>query len=231
MTLAPGDRVLLHSDGIAEAHDPNREMFGFPRLAQTMADAKPGEDLIQHVLTVLEAFVGPDGEQEDDITMVSLERALGDSPAAVGDDHVIADFELESVAGNERRAIDQVEAALGDAGLDPPRLENLKTAVGEATMNAMEHGNEYQAERPVHIRVLRDADTVRVRVHDYGEVVDLPEPKTPDLEAKLAGQQKPRGWGMFLIEKLVDETHVTGEGGGHTLELVVRLEGGSDDRA
>ena len=74
------------------------------------------------------------------------------------------------------------------------------------------------------------ATAVRVHVHDFGEVV-LPEPETPDLEAKLAGTQKPRGWGMFLIEKLVDETHVTGEGGGHTLELVVRLEGGNDDHA
>ncbi len=115
-------------------------------------------------------------------------------------------------------------------GLAPTRLENLKTAVGEATMNAMEHGNEYQANRPVHIRVLHDGEAVRVHVHDFGEVV-LPEPETPDLEAKLAGTQKPRGWGMFLIEKLVDETHVTGEGGGHTLELVVRLEGGNDDHA
>jgi anti-sigma regulatory factor (Ser/Thr protein kinase) len=227
MTLAPGDRVLLHSDGIAEAHDPDREMFGFPRLAQTMADAQPGQDLIQHVLTVLEAFTGSDGEQEDDITMVSLERALEGSQ----DDGVVAEFELESVAGNERIAIDKVAGALGDVGLEPTRLENLKTAVGEATMNAMEHGNQYEADRPVHIRVLRDADSVRVRVHDFGEVVDLPDPETPDLEAKLAGEQKPRGWGMFLIEKLVDETHVTGEGGGHTLELVVRLEGGNDDHA
>jgi anti-sigma regulatory factor (Ser/Thr protein kinase) len=231
MTLAPGDRVLLHSDGIAEAHDPDREMFGFPRLAQTMADVEPGQDLIQHVLTVLEAFIGPDAEQEDDITMVSLERAVGGSVAPTGDDLVLVEFELESVAGNERRAIDQVEAALGGVGLEQTRLDNLKTAVGEATMNAMEHGNEYQADRPVHIRVLRDAESIRVRVTDQGEVVELPDPEAPDLEAKLAGRQKPRGWGMFLIEKLVDETHVTGEGGGHTLELVVRLEGGSDDHA
>ena len=42
MTLAPGDRVLLHSDGIAEAHDSDREMFGFPRLMETMADATHG---------------------------------------------------------------------------------------------------------------------------------------------------------------------------------------------
>jgi anti-sigma regulatory factor (Ser/Thr protein kinase) len=230
MTLAPGDRVLLHSDGIAEAHDPDREMFGFPRLMQTMADAPTGSDLIQHVLKVLEAFTGADGEQEDDITMVSLERAAEGTTAAAGGDQVIAEFELESVAGNERAAIEQVAGSLDGIDLGSKRLENLKTAVGEATMNAMEHGNQYRADQPVRIRVLRGDDSVRVQVHDHGEV-ELPDPETPDLEAKLEGRQKPRGWGMFLIEKLVDETHVTSEGGGHTLELVVRLEGDSHDDA
>ena len=38
--LAPGDSVLLHSDGIVEAHDPDRVMFGFPRLMQTVADSR-----------------------------------------------------------------------------------------------------------------------------------------------------------------------------------------------
>lgn len=225
MMLEPGDRVLLHSDGIAEAHDPDREMFGFPRLMDTMAAADPDDDLIEHVLRTLEDFTGPDAEQEDDITMVALEREPG------GRDDVLADVALESKPGNERLAIDEVEKALALVPLPSARLENLKTAVGEATMNAMEHGNEYRADRMVRIRVLHAGDRIRVQVHDEGEVVDLPEPEAPDLEAKLAGEQKPRGWGMFLIEKLVDETRVTGEGGGHTLELVLRLEGGSDDDA
>ncbi|HWJ10336.1 MAG TPA: SpoIIE family protein phosphatase [Nocardioides sp.] len=229
ITLAPGDRVLLHSDGIAEAHDAEREMFGFPRLARTMAEAPADADLIQFVLDALESFTGPHKEQEDDITMVSLERTRDD---ARGDEpEVVAHFQLESRPGNERTAITHVAEALdGLTGvrLTPARLENLKTAVGEATMNAMEHGNQYAADVPVDITVLRDATSVRVRVTDRGELVDLPTPETPDLDAKLEGRQTARGWGMFLIEKLVDETRVTGEGGGHTLELVVHLEGDRD---
>ena len=49
---------------------------------------------------------------------------------------------------------------------------------------------------------------------------ELPAPEAPDLEAKLEGRQTPRGWGLFLIEKMVDEAHVTSEGGKRTLELV-----------
>ncbi|CAN5184064.1 hypothetical protein BH20ACT16_BH20ACT16_16280 [soil metagenome] len=79
-TLRPGDSVLLHSDGIAEAHNPQREMFGFPRLKDTVAGTAVGQDLIDRVLAELEVFVGPDGEQEDDITLVTLVRAGRDGP-------------------------------------------------------------------------------------------------------------------------------------------------------
>jgi serine phosphatase RsbU (regulator of sigma subunit)/anti-sigma regulatory factor (Ser/Thr protein kinase) len=224
--LQPGDSVLLHSDGVVEAHDPEREMFGFPRLKETMAGAPGGHELIDRVLRDLEDFTGPDAEQEDDITMMTLQRSAGAAHAvASSNGRVLADFELPSAPGNEREAIERVASAVADLGLEAARVERLKTAVGEATMNAMEHGNEYRADRPVSIRVLHSADRLRVRVTDRGSG-DVPEAATPDLEAKLEGRQEPRGWGLFLIEKLVDEARVTSEGGGRTVELALRLEGG-----
>jgi len=75
MVLAPGDGVLLHSDGIVEAHSPEREMYGFPRLKETVGHGPAGQALIDLVLAEIDAFTGPDAEQEDDITMLSLERA------------------------------------------------------------------------------------------------------------------------------------------------------------
>src|SRR5215211_1854712 len=228
-TLEPGDSVLLHSDGIVEAHDPDREMFGFPRLKETVGSAPGGQKLIDRVLTDLERFTGPEAEQEDDITMVTLERSSGgERPVAHADGNVVAEFELPSEPGGEREAIARVASAVEGLGIEPIRLERLGTAVGEATMNAMEHGNEYRADRPVSIRILHDPDRLRVQVSDAGEGGELAAPEAPDLEAKLEGRQAPRGWGLMLIEKMVDEVRATGEGSGHTLELTLRLEGGTD---
>jgi anti-sigma regulatory factor (Ser/Thr protein kinase) len=227
--LQPGESVLLHSDGVVEAHDPNRDMFGFPRLKETVAAAPGGQALIDRVITELEAFTGADAEQEDDITMVTLQRSAGAALAgASANGTVLADFDLASQPGNEREAIARVERAVAGLAMEPARLERLKTAVAEATMNAMEHGSEYRPDRPVSIRVVHAADAVRVQVTDLGGAGALPEPETPDLEAKLAGRQKPRGWGLFLIEQMVDEARVTGGEGEHTLELVMRLRGGDD---
>lgn len=82
-TLEPGDSMLLHSDGIAEAHAPDREMFGFPRLKRLVEANSGGEALIDVVLAELAAFIGPGADQEDDITMVTLQRSAS-APGARG---------------------------------------------------------------------------------------------------------------------------------------------------
>jgi serine phosphatase RsbU (regulator of sigma subunit)/anti-sigma regulatory factor (Ser/Thr protein kinase) len=229
-TVQPGDSVLLHSDGVLEAHDSGRDMFGAPRLKETMARAPGGRELIDHVLSDLAAFTGPDSEQEDDITMVTLQRSgAAGKASAESNGRVLAEFELASEPGNEREAMARVETAVAGVGLDSAHLERLKTAVAEATMNAMEHGNQYRADRPVSIRVIHTPERLSVHVTDRGDTGELPEPERPDLEAKLEGRQKPRGWGLLLIEKMVDEARVTSEGGKRTVELALRLEGGGHD--
>ena len=226
-TLAVGDTVLLHSDGLAEAHNGRREMFGFPRVAALTGEASDGEVLIDRLLKELADFVGPDLEQEDDITLVTLGRR----PAGeAGQERRLAAFEVASEEGNERLAIDQVAEAVAGLGLDGSRLERLKTAVGEATMNAIEHGNQNRPELPVEVSVAADDAQVTVRITDQGGERPLPEVETPDIEAKLAGLQTPRGWGLFLIENMVDELRTAVDEHHHTIELVMQLKEAPDAR-
>ena len=116
--LQPGDSLLLHSDGVVEAHDPDGEMFGFPRLKQCVADYPGGGELIDRVLADLHAHTGPDAEQEDDITMVVLQRSPGAAHLANGavPAGVLAEFDVPSAEGNERLAIERVSAAVADLG-------------------------------------------------------------------------------------------------------------------
>ena len=145
--------------------------------------------------------------------------------------HILAELSVPSEPGNERRAIEVVADAIKDVGLEGQRLERLKTAVAEATMNAMEHGNHYRPEVPVKIRVLSSEADLVVRITDQGgSPVPDPDEGAPDLEAKLEGLQTPRGWGLFLINNMVDEMHVTSDESHHTIEVVMHLEGGGDAR-
>ncbi|NIK57791.1 ATP-binding SpoIIE family protein phosphatase [Kribbella shirazensis] len=225
--LAPGDSLLLHSDGIVEAHDPQGQMFGFPRLKELVARYPGGGELIELVLADLHAHTGPGAEQEDDITMVVLQRepTRSESPNGRIGPRLLAEFEVPSVEGNERLALERVAGLVAPLGLPATRLRRLETAVAEATMNAMEHGNSYRADRPVTVRVYGEPRQVRVEVADLGGDRPAPgETEVPDLEAKLAGRQRPRGWGLFLIKNMVDEARETSAGERHVVELVMHLE-------
>jgi anti-sigma regulatory factor (Ser/Thr protein kinase) len=132
---------------------------------------------------------------------------------------------VPSEIGSERVPVERVVRAVAPLGISAPRMERLKTAVAEATMNAIEHGNQNRPELPVAIRVLASETDLSVRITDQGGGQRIPEGEPPDLEAKLAGLQKARGWGLFLIKNMVDEMKVTSAKGHHTIELTLQLKG------
>src|SRR4051794_3003165 len=165
LDFRPGDSLLLHSDGIVEAHDPTRQMFGFDKLKAAVARHPGGTEVIRRVLEDVREHTGPDAEQEDDITMVTVQRW----PDGQGREQLLLDFEADSREGNERAVAERVAAAIEGVGLSDARLDRLRTAVAEATMNAMEHGNSYRADLPVRVEVLLGEERVLVRVSDHGD--------------------------------------------------------------
>jgi serine/threonine-protein kinase RsbW len=136
----------------------------------------------------------------------------------------LAELSVPSEPGNERRAMEEVAATVEGLGLSDRTLERLKTAVAEATMNAMEHGNHYQVELPVTIEVSASDAELSVKITDEGSGPPAFHSETPDLEAKLEGMQTPRGWGLFLIKSMVDQMNVTGDEHHHTVELILHLD-------
>jgi serine phosphatase RsbU (regulator of sigma subunit)/anti-sigma regulatory factor (Ser/Thr protein kinase) len=232
-TLAPGDSILLYSDGLVEAHDPQREMFGFPRLRQFLAQHAADPQKMEILKLALATFVGPGWEQEDDITLLLIERqprpASAGQPEDQAMERIIATFTVASQPGNERTVTEQVAAAVtGQLALPQRTVDRLKTAVAEAVMNAMEHGNHYVAEKPVAIEVRSTPQRLTVAITDQGGGQPIPTTTDPDLTAKLAGEQSPRGWGLFLIKNMVDEMQVKDEPDRHTVELIFQLERPTD---
>ncbi len=245
--IQPGENVLLYSDGIVEAHDPTGEMYGFPRLKADMADDLSGPDLLDALLDRLHTFTGPGWEQEDDITMVALRRSPGsamaglvapDNHRSAGEDSVeptvLAEFELPGAPGNERVAMERVAEVIRPLNLEAARLERLKTAISETAMNAIEYGSQGNPEVPVRVRVERHPDLLQVRIADAalgGAAPDPSEAEVPDLDAKLAGLQKPRGWGLFLIQQMVDRVEIVREDERQTVVLTLDLGGAGDGQS
>jgi serine phosphatase RsbU (regulator of sigma subunit)/anti-sigma regulatory factor (Ser/Thr protein kinase) len=242
--LEMGDRVLIYSDGLIEAHNPVQEMFGIPYLLDLLTapsnqtSQMDSPQMINMLLQSLQQFTGPDWEQEDDVTFVIVEKSVQSAPPTVltsdlqderqadpSDWKSLALFHLPSRPGNERQAMEKVTQSLLDFELPKAQLERLKTAVSEATMNAMEHGNHYREDLSVDIEVLLRPEAVKVLITDHGGQQDFPLAETPNLEAKLEGLQSPRGWGLFLIKNMVDDMQVTTDKDHHTMALILKRQG------
>ena len=75
IVLEGGDSALFYSDGLVEAHDPQRDLFGFPRFRGLVAEHGKQGSLQEALLEELYSFVGEGWEQEDDITLLTLRRS------------------------------------------------------------------------------------------------------------------------------------------------------------
>jgi serine phosphatase RsbU (regulator of sigma subunit)/anti-sigma regulatory factor (Ser/Thr protein kinase) len=223
-----GADLLLYSDGLVEAHGPDGSMYGFPRLRQAFAGARSGNELVDDLLGGLRQFTGQDWDQEDDITVVTLRRTPSAGrtglAAELDEVHALASFTIPGEIGTERAVAERVAEAVAGLGLAPRSLERLKTAVSEAAMNAIEYGSAGRPEVPVDVTVAATDEEVLVRITDRALSGPIPDAEEPDLEAKLAGTQKARGWGLFLIRHMVDRMDVTQHADGQTVTLALARE-------
>ena len=163
------------------------------------------------------------GDASESGSIVTVPRRV-EQKVGNGTWRVLAKLSVSSEPGNERLVMERVAEVVKELGLSEQRLERLKTAVAETTMNAMEHGNRYRPEVPVVIEVLSSGADLSVRIKDQGVIRDpAPDKEVPNLEAKLEGLQTPRGWGLFLIRNMVDEIHITSDEVNHTVGLVMHL--------
>ena len=72
--LQQGDNLILYSDGLVEAHSPQGEMFGFPRLRQALTRHVNCHELIADLTALLNTFTESSGNQEDDVTLIALQQ-------------------------------------------------------------------------------------------------------------------------------------------------------------
>ena len=132
---------------------------------------------------------------------------------------------LPSRLGFEKVAMSTAASVAKLMGFREERIDDLKTAVAEACINAIEHGNRLNEKLSVGVVLSAGSDALEVKVMDDGKGMSQ-KPTKPDIDRKMHGEEDPRGMGMFLIQALVDEAEwVVGTNGkGSYVRLVIRLD-------
>jgi len=135
------------------------------------------------------------------------------------------EMRLPTKLGYEKVAMSTAASVAKLQGFPEDRIEDLKTAVAEACINAIEHGNRLDEKLSVGVVLKADSDALEVKVLDDGKGIGKQPPK-PDIDRKMHGEEDPRGMGMFLIQALVDEVEwVPGaDGKSSYVRLVIKLD-------
>ena len=137
----------------------------------------------------------------------------------------MVELRLPSVLGFEKVPVAAATIMAEDMGFSKDRIDDLRTALSEACRNAIEHGNRQQAGIQVLVTLTGQAHGLQVEVTDQGEGLGERELVTPRIEDKLSGEDTARGWGLFLIDQLVDQaTYEKSPEGGNITRLLINLD-------
>ncbi len=139
------------------------------------------------------------------------------------DDRTV-EVNLPNVSGYERIAMECSASFAKIGGLVKERIEDLKTAVAEACLNAMEHGNKDHPDSRVIITMYLGDKDFKVSVMDEGDGMSY-IPQNIDIKRKVEGLEPPNGLGLYLIQQLVDQVEFKKvNGGGHVVKMVLKME-------
>ena len=226
--LDPGARLLVYTDGMTEVFRGEEE-FGESRLLETFLTCKERtpERALGSIWETLDSF-SSGAEQSDDMTALILYRNANGDPRMT-EPQSYFEIQLPSRLGSEKEAMSKAADVARSMGFDEDRIEDLKTAIAEACINAIEHGNKLDETLPVGVILSKGEDHLEVRVVDSGKG---PQNRraAPDIDKKMHEEEQARGMGMFLIESLVDEVEwVSSQHVGSYARLVIRLNPAEDE--
>jgi serine/threonine-protein kinase RsbW len=134
------------------------------------------------------------------------------------------ELRLPSKLGFEKVAMQTAAGVARLMGFPDDRIDDLKTAVAEACINAIEHGNRFDERLSIGIVLSMEDGKLEVKILDSGSGMQK-KIHPPDIDRKMHGEEQARGMGMFLMQALVDEAEWTQTPhGGNCVRLMIRLD-------
>ena len=134
-------------------------------------------------------------------------------------DFAVVDLKIPMLQDMEIAATKTAEAMAEYLSFDEEQTDEIKLALIEATLNAFEHSKS--KDRFVEIKFEADNDELTIKIHDSGGGFNSDDIETPDINKKIKSDYK-RGWGMQLMEQLMDSVEVLRDENGCTIVLTKR---------
>jgi sigma-B regulation protein RsbU (phosphoserine phosphatase) len=213
LTLSPGDTIFLYTDGLTEAENVQKELFGERRALATAAAhaAMTVQEQLEEMRSSVQAFVG-DAEQSDDLTLLAVRyNQATDSTLTLS---------------NDINELDRLEPFLEEFfdqnSLSPALLSSVDLALEEALANVIMYAYPEGEKGDVTLSTHVKDNIIYMKLSDKGIPFNPLEQKEADLNVSLE-ERKIGGLGIHLIKEIMDEVAYAHEDGKNVLKMQKKL--------
>ena len=217
LRLQPADTLVLYTDGVNEAFNPQSECYGNERLLLDLAAfaREPAPAVTAGLLAHVRAFAAG-APQSDDIAILALR--LGGRTAA----SPRLALELQATPAEVMRAVEAVQAFGREHQVEEATLFGLAVALEECGSNIVSHACGGRAHERFQVAFERTPSALEIELRDRGPAFDPTRAVTREVEASEE-DRPPGGWGLQLVRHYLDEVTYSREGDENVLRLIKRL--------
>jgi len=216
--LTDGSTLFLYTDGLTEAKNRERQMFGVERVMDVLngsADLKPAQ-LLEKMEREVHAFV-EDAEQSDDLTMLAIHY----TPKQF-DSKLTETLVLKNDVHEVTRFSNFIKSVLEQLGIEKSLARKLRLAVEEAVVNVIDYAYPLGSEGDITIHVMSDGHSIRFKIIDAGVAFDPTAKEKADTTLSIDDRQI-GGLGILLVRELMDTINYEREDGQNILTLIKNL--------
>ena len=200
LEMGQGDTLVLFSDGVTEAMNRDRELYGESRL-ETLLAGNTGnsvQSLVDDVLVSIREFA--DGaDQSDDITLL----AFSYDASPVESDTQRLDLSISNELGAIPDVVAAFEAFAERHSVPPADLARINLVFDEILSNIISYGYEDDAIHEIHISVELTARRLVLTIKDDGIPFNPFARKAPDTTASIE-EREIGGLGIHLVQQVMD---------------------------
>ena len=213
-TLKPGTTIFLYTDGLTEAENADKQLFGEQRMTEVLKHTK-GLSARQQVEAMLQAVHShvKDAEQSADLTMTAI-RYLRQQR----DTSFYRRLTLRNDIRETPKIADFMDDIVGETGIDTALASSINLALEEAVVNVMNYAYPEAQTGDITIEARADDTSLSFVIRDNGIPFDPTKTTEPDLNADL-DHRKVGGLGIFLVTHLMDSVEYERSGGENILTL------------
>ena len=213
--ILPNCTIFLYTDGLTEAKNMDRKLFGMERIEKILAtcnDMQP-KQILGIVREGVQRFVGY-AEQSDDLTMLAIRYTPKQFVSTFTETYMLKNDIHELT--NLNRFQKSVYAKLN---IDTSMARKLQLAVEEAVVNVIDYAYPNDIEGSIEVRMMSDGQSLKIVIIDSGVFFD-PTAKEKTDTTLSAEERQIGGLGLLLVRELMDSINYEREKGKNILTLI-----------